>query len=82
MDGHIIGLVAVTMALGIPMAAMYTFYRVRKLRTDERMAALGPRSRRSDGARAFAGGAFAPVRHFADRWSRRLHDHLRADIAD
>ena len=40
MDGNIIGLVAVTMALGIPMAAMYTFYRVRKLRTDERMAAL------------------------------------------
>ena len=40
MDGNIIGLVAVTMALGIPMAAMYTFYRVRKLRTDERMSAL------------------------------------------
>jgi preprotein translocase subunit Sss1 len=40
MDGNIIGLVAVTMALGIPIAAMYTFYRVRKLRTDERMAAL------------------------------------------
>ena len=40
MDGNIIGLVAVTMALGIPMAAMYTFYRVRKLRTDERMAAM------------------------------------------
>jgi hypothetical protein len=28
------------MIFGIPMAAMYTFYRVRKLRTDERMAAL------------------------------------------
>lgn len=40
MDGNIIGLVAVTMALGIPMALMYTFYRVRRLRTDERMAAL------------------------------------------
>ncbi|MGA9565062.1 MAG: DUF6249 domain-containing protein [Candidatus Korobacteraceae bacterium] len=40
MDGQIIGLVAVTMSLGIPMAAMYMFYRVRKLRTDERMAAL------------------------------------------
>jgi Domain of unknown function (DUF6249) len=40
MDGNIIGLVAVTMALGIPMAAMYTFYRVRRLRTDERIAAL------------------------------------------
>ena len=39
MDGQIIGLVAVTMSLGIPIAAMYTFYRVRKLRTDERIAA-------------------------------------------
>ena len=28
------------MALGIPMAAMYTFFRVRKLRSDERMAAI------------------------------------------
>ena len=36
------GLVAVIMFLGMPTAilAMYTFYRVRKLRTDERMAAL------------------------------------------
>jgi len=34
------GLVAVVMALGIPMALMYTFYRVRKLRTDERLAAI------------------------------------------
>jgi hypothetical protein len=40
MDGNIIGLVAVTMALGIPIAAMYTFYRVRRLRTDERIAAM------------------------------------------
>lgn len=40
MDGNFIGLVAVTMALGIPMAAMYTFYRVRRLKTEERMAAL------------------------------------------
>lgn len=40
MDGDLIGLVAVVMSLGIPIAAMYTYYRVRKLRTDERMAAL------------------------------------------
>ena len=40
MDGNIIGLVAVTMALGIPIAAMYTFYRVRRLHTDERIAAM------------------------------------------
>jgi len=40
MDGQIIGLVAVTMALGIPLAALYTFYRVRKLRTDEKIAAM------------------------------------------
>jgi Domain of unknown function (DUF6249) len=40
MDGNIVGLAAVLMTLGIPMAAMYTFYCVRKLRTDERLAAL------------------------------------------
>ena len=40
MDGDLTGLVAVVMALGIPIAGMYTFYRVRKLRTDERIAAL------------------------------------------
>jgi hypothetical protein len=40
MDGQVIGLVAVIMIFGIPLAAMYTFYHVRKLRTDERLAAL------------------------------------------
>jgi hypothetical protein len=36
----ITGLVAVIMFFGIPVACMYTYYRVRKLRTDERLAAL------------------------------------------
>jgi hypothetical protein len=40
MDGQLIGLVAVIMGLGIPMAAMYTYYRVRKLRSEERMASI------------------------------------------
>ena len=40
MDGQIIGLVAVIMSLGIPLGAMYTYYRVRKLRTEERLAAM------------------------------------------
>ena len=41
MDG-ITGLAAVTMLFGMPTAilGMYTFYRVRKLRSDERMAAI------------------------------------------
>ena len=41
MDG-ITGLVAVITIFGMPTAvlAMYTFYRVRKLRTEERMAAI------------------------------------------
>ncbi|HXY15329.1 MAG TPA: DUF6249 domain-containing protein [Terriglobales bacterium] len=34
------GLVAVVMIFGIPVAGMYTYYRVRKLRTEERLAAL------------------------------------------
>ena len=40
MDGNIVGLVAVIMIFGIPIAAMYTYYRVRKLRSEERMAAI------------------------------------------
>jgi hypothetical protein len=40
MDNNLIGLVAVIMVFGIPLAAMYTFYHVRKLRTDERLAAI------------------------------------------
>ena len=41
MEG-ITGLAAVIMFLGLPIAlvGMYTFYRVRKLRTDERLAAM------------------------------------------
>jgi hypothetical protein len=41
MDG-VTGLVAVIMIFGMPTAvlAMYTFYRVRRLRTEERMAAI------------------------------------------
>jgi hypothetical protein len=40
MDGNLVGLVAVIMVFGIPIAAMYTFYHVRKLRTEERLAAI------------------------------------------
>ncbi|HYA23589.1 MAG TPA: DUF6249 domain-containing protein [Terriglobales bacterium] len=34
------GLVAVMMFLAIPLAGMYTYYRVRKLRSEERLAAI------------------------------------------
>jgi len=40
MDGNVVGFAAVVMALGIPIAAMYTYYRVRRLRTEERLAAI------------------------------------------
>ncbi len=40
MDGNAVGLVAVSLFFGIPLAAMYTYYRVRKLRTEERLAAI------------------------------------------
>ena len=40
MVGNFVGLAAVVMIFGIPMAAMYTFFRVRKLRSEERMAAI------------------------------------------
>lgn len=35
-----VGLVAVVMTLGIPLGAMYTYYHVRKLRSQERLAAI------------------------------------------
>ena len=40
--GGLTGIVAIVMIFGMPTAAiaMYTFYRVRKLRTEERMAAM------------------------------------------
>ena len=40
MDGNIVGFAAVIMVFGIPMAALYCYYRVRKLRTEERLAAI------------------------------------------
>ena len=40
MGGDVIGLVAVILTCGLPVAALYTYYRVRKLRTEERLAAL------------------------------------------
>jgi len=38
--GEEIGLVAVTLFFGVPLGAMYTYYRVRKLRTEEKLAAI------------------------------------------
>lgn len=40
MDGNFIGFAAVVMSLGIPIAALYTYFRVRRLRTEERLAAI------------------------------------------
>ena len=40
MNGDFIGLVAVIMIFGIPLAALFTYYRVRKLRTEEKLAAI------------------------------------------
>jgi hypothetical protein len=40
MGGDVIGLVAVILSLGIPIAGMFTYYRIRKLRSEERLAAI------------------------------------------
>jgi hypothetical protein len=37
---EITGLAAVVMAMSIPLAAIYAWYRIRKLRTEERLAAI------------------------------------------
>src|SRR5216684_3146676 len=40
MGGELIGLGAVTLGMGVPLGALYTYYRVRKLRSEERLAAI------------------------------------------
>jgi hypothetical protein len=40
MGGELIGLVAVVLGMGIPLGGMYTYYRVRKLSSEERIAAI------------------------------------------
>jgi preprotein translocase subunit Sss1 len=40
MEDGLIGVIAVTMFFGVPIAGMYTYYRVRKLRTEEKLAAI------------------------------------------
>jgi hypothetical protein len=40
MGENLIGLFAVVLTCGLPVAAFYTYYRVRKLRSEERLAAL------------------------------------------
>ena len=40
MGGELIGLVAVTLGMGVPLGALYTYFRVRKLRSEERLAAI------------------------------------------
>ena len=40
MGGELIGLVAVILGMGIPLGALYTYYRVCKLRSEERLAAI------------------------------------------
>jgi len=40
MGGELIGLVAVILGMGVPLGALYTYYRVCKLRSEERLAAI------------------------------------------
>jgi hypothetical protein len=40
MGGELIGLVAVILGMGVPLGALYTYFRVRKLRSEERLAAI------------------------------------------
>jgi hypothetical protein len=40
MEDGITGLVAVTMFFAVPLGGMFTYYRIRKLRTEEKLAAI------------------------------------------
>jgi hypothetical protein len=68
-----IGLVAVILSLGFPLGAMYTYYCVRKLRSQERLAAMARGVEIPNGAGAFSRCAFAPLGHSAGFWGAGLH---------
>ena len=75
MGGELIALVAVTLGMGVPLGALYTYYRVRKLRSEERLAAI---------ARGVnipmepePGGAFPPLGNPTGQRSHRLHRYFR-----
>jgi len=40
MSDNMVPIAAIVMFFGLPMAALYTYYRVRKLRSEERLAAI------------------------------------------
>ena len=40
MDGNVVGLAAVVLVFAVPLAAIYAWYRVRRLRTEEKLAAI------------------------------------------
>jgi len=40
MDGNFVGFAAVVMVFAVPLAPIYAWYRVRRLRTEERLAAI------------------------------------------
>ena len=50
MDGQIVGLVAVIMVFGIPIAGMYTYYRVRRFAQRGTPGGTCTRAKRTDGA--------------------------------
>ena len=74
---NMIGLVAVTLSLGFPLGAMYTYYCVRKLRSQERLAAMARGVEILYGAGTFSGSAFAPLGHSAGFRRAGLHGRDR-----
>ena len=79
MDGNIVGLAAVVMVFGIPMAAMYTFFRVRKLRSEERLAAIARGDGSSHATGTLGSGSFAALGNSAGGRGNRLYRDLRSD---
>jgi hypothetical protein len=82
MDDNLVGLVAVTLFFGVPLAAMYTYYRVRKLRTEERLAAIARGANVGHGAGSIGGGSIAALGNltggnFAGVYRHDGTDHAR-----
>ena len=40
MDGNVVGFAAVVLVFAVPLAAIYAWYRVRRLRSEEKLAAI------------------------------------------
>ena len=81
MGGDLIGLVAVTLGMGVPLGMLYTYYRVRKLRSEERLGSHRAGRKRSARAGTIAGSSLPAFRDSPHSWGFGLHRHVWLDCS-